>query len=449
VVQEPVFESSTITVTHLLPAETSIPFVNGKSTEYKTVVVPTPSVQILSPFQYTRSEYLGKSVLVINSEATATPSVGVTEVTRFIIRESPTTSVTFTPTTIRGRKTSFSHIIPSTAYSVEPVVSTLTNPLPNLGDQTQLTNLLLNQLLGLNPKLLGLQQQQLVNPSEPATPVTQYNTKTTSYVTTVTDFTSTIVKITLHGKPLKSTIVESTTNVITATEFITESTVITPTVVSHPLQTSAPLQLPALLQQQPNPNQNNLLLQSLLQLQQQQQLLNPIVPTLAPQLQVTPSTAPTTSTKGDLFDQEEESVQRDESKVPEKPVAVPKPASTVVTRYVSGKNPGEFSTILETVAANRRRREATPTATMDYVRPTALSFHKEHDDTFDNAISDSDLLVVKDNQGGVGRIELEDSYSYSDPFGGSFLSSSYNGNWATDTLESALGSSSLLAVSLP
>lgn len=146
-----------------------------------------------------------------------------------------------------------------------------------------------------------------------------------------------------------------------------------------------------------------------------------------------------------MFDQEEESVQRDESKVPDKPLPPPKPASTVVTRYVSGKNPGEFSTILETlpVSASRRRREAE--AIID-VRPTAslsLSDLDSLNRKIDNAIPDADLIRDFSKGGDRGTIiELEDSYSYSDPFGGGILiSSSYGQNGATDSLESALTSS--------
>lgn len=427
------WEPTTITITHYIPAETSIPFVNGKSTEYKTVVTPSPSLEIVAPYQYTTSEYLGKPVLVLNSESTANPSPGATEITRFIVRESPTTSVTFTPTTIRGRKTSFSHIVPSTVYSVEPVVSTISGPLSLPGNNNELTNLLLNQLLGqglLNPaNLLALQGGQPSNlaPSNPNEPVTQYNTKTTSYVTTVTDFTSTIVKITLHGKPLKSTLVESSTHIITATEFITESTVISPTLGGHLQNTQVglqPLQLP---------NNNNLLLQNLLQLQQQQLLAqNPILPTASAQLTVTQTASLTPK-------EDDEPKTKTARKVPETPAPPPppppKPASSVITLYVSGKNPGEFSTVLQTVAITESRRKRD-------VEPTRLGTGGERDeenevDSFDKTWDNwHDVRVTAG-----GQVELEDSYSYSDPYLGGSRSSSDIYARPTDSLESVLGQS--------
>lgn len=440
-IDTPAFEpSATLTVTHYIPEETSIPFVNGKSTEYKTVLTPSPSVEILSPFQYTLIDYQGKPVFVKNDEATSTVSPGVTEITQFILRESITSTVTFTPTTIRGRKTSFSHILPSTVYSVEPVVSTISNPNPlgpllnqnNPNDPNQLTNLLLNQLLGLNPNLLGglqgnpLLMANLLNPNnqlnpEPATPVTHYSTITTSYTTTVTDFTSTVIPITLHGKAIKTTIVESSTKVISAVEYITSSTVITPSPLPQLQATQQPQA--ALLQ---NLLQSQLLQQQLLQ---QQQQLQPIVPTTPPQLflpqvqstqqvallqqlqqlqqqqqqqniqQVTQQPQPpqqlqqeqNKDNKNNNNNKNEEQEVKNENDKKEEQKPQPKievttappvvqasksddvPAgSHVVTVYVSGKKPGEFSTVLQTVPidSSRKRRSVSPHFIVEAIEPT-------------------------------------------------------------------------------
>jgi hypothetical protein len=354
----------------------------------------------------------------------------------------------------------------------------------------------LNQLLGqgfLNPNLLGLQQQQqqsLINPNEPATPITQYNTKTTMYVTTVTDFTSTIVKITLQGRPIKSTIVESSTHVITATEFITESTVITPTQVIQ----QQPLTQQGQLQQA---NQlNPALIQSLLaaQLQQQQflqQQQQPIVPTqpVTLPLQTQQPSSPNNEKPKALdnlrgkdkeqFDQGEESV-KDEQKIqvqntksPEiiKPNGVPA-GSTVITLYVSGKNPGEFSTVLQTVAItdnNRNKRSvadnANPSKTISPSRShldkstSVLSIADSFVDSFDDfseyedvdpSMPVLDLTLNKDKPivnllhdnhlDSSGTIFLEDSYSYSDPFTNLVTNGGRNSvnSGATESLESVL-----------
>ncbi|ODN04896.1 hypothetical protein Ocin01_01794 [Orchesella cincta] len=471
----PPFEASTITVTHYIPQETTIPIVNGRSTEYKTVLTPSPSVEILSPFQYTQVEYLGKPVLLKNDEVTSTVGPGVTEITQFYIRESATSTVTFTPTTIRGRKTSFSHILPSTVYSVEPVVSTISSPLGplinNPNDPNQLTNLLLNQLLGLNPNILGLQGQQLLmanllntnNPAEPATPFTQYSTITTSYTTTVTDFTSTVIPITLHGKAIKTTIVESSIKVISAVEYITSSTVITPS--QPPTQATQAQQLNPVLQ---NLLQSQLLQQQLLQQQQAQQ---PIVPTQPPQL-LLPQVQPTQQVAllqqiQQLQQQQQQLQQQAQQQQPSQPpqppqelkqevssrqtepeknndnnnnnneqkievTSAPEPTksagvpagSSVVTLYVSGRNPGEFSTILQTVPAeSRRKRTVSPQEAFVEIVPTQTvvdspinNFPKATREPSITLFSSSDVVEVNyDNRfKGVGEDEnVDDNNRYS------------------------------------
>ncbi|CAL8109577.1 unnamed protein product [Orchesella dallaii] len=480
--ETPPFDASTITVTHYIPQETTIPIVNGRSTEYKTVLTPSPSIEVLSPFQYTQVEYLGKLVLVKNDEVTSTVNPGVTEITQFYIRESQTSTVTFTPTTIRGRKTSFSHILPSTVYSVEPVVSTITNPLGpllnnnNPNDPNQLTNLLLNQLLGLNPNILGLQGQQLLmanfntnNPAEPATPVTHYSTITTSYTTTVTDFTSTVIGITLHGKAIKTTIVESSTKVISAVEYITSSTVITPSPPPLTQATQAQQALNPVLQ---NLLQSQLLQQQLLQQQQQQ----PIVPTQPPQLllpqvqptqqvdllqqlqqqllqqqqQAQPSQLPPQPPQelkqenknsnnkkeqeknNDNKNNNEQKIEVTNAPEPSKTTAAPPPApaSSVITLYVSGKNPGEFSTILQTVPVDsRRKRSVSPRESFVVIEPTktvvdspANSFPKATRDPSITLYSSSDVVEVSNdyydrlNKGGGEDVDenVDTSYSNSD-----------------------------------
>lgn len=201
----------TITVTHQVPTEATISVVNGKNTEYKNILTAKVSTEILGPNQYstTTRGLGGNSALVLANEVTSLVN-GATEITQYFLKETPTTSVTFTPTLIRGRKTSFSHIVPSTVYNVEPVVSTIQ---PQISSNAPLANILLSQLLlgnfGLpQQQLLGLAQPQQLQPIAP-TPTTEYKTRTTTYVTTVTDAKSTILPVTFRGKEILTTVVES------------------------------------------------------------------------------------------------------------------------------------------------------------------------------------------------------------------------------------------------
>lgn len=366
----------TITVTHQIPTEVTIPVVNGKVTEYKNVITAKPSLEVLGPYQYTTTTgKLGNVLIQLTSEITSTLPNGIMEVTKFLVYETPTTSITFTPTTLRGRKTSFSHIVPSTVYDVKAEVSTVQ---PQIAANAPLANLLLSQLLlgnlnlqpngqPLNP-LLGLQNQQIA----PPTPTTEFKTKTTTYVTTVTDHTSTVLPLTFRGKEILTTIVDSSTQVITATEYITETVVITPTAAlgTNPQQINS-LLLPALLQAQllqPQPPTVNPLLGNAQQPILPQDILN----IQDDKLQLEEPAQRFKKRKpvendddsGRLSQEAEfeeileqpklEQKTRKKIKVKsgnKKPPDVPPPIAetSVITLYVSGRKPGDFSTILSTV----------------------------------------------------------------------------------------------------
>lgn len=325
----------TITVTHKIPTEVTIPIINGKHTEYKNVITAKPSLEVLAPHQY--STTLGKDgrqTILLTSELTSTLSNGALEVTKYIVQETPTTSVTFTPTVLRGRKTSFSHILPSTVYDIREEVSTIQ---PNLN--APLANLLLSQLLAGN---LGLQNQgSQVQP----TPTTEYKTKTTTYVTTVTSFISTVLPITFRGKEIKTTVVDSSSQVITATEYLTETVVVTPTPLPQFNNQLNTLLLPALLQAQLLGNQPNPLLNtfkndhlSIEDFDLQQRLLK----------------------ESELLGEKRHLLG--EHKLARKRAGDIEDAASVVTLYVSGKHPGEFSTVLSTISGDEstvsiRKRE--------------------------------------------------------------------------------------------
>ncbi|GLV34887.1 uncharacterized protein CBL_09367 [Carabus blaptoides fortunei] len=366
----PTFDG-TITITHQIPTEATIPVVNGKMTEYRNIITAKLSTEVLVPQQYTtgiNSE--GSDVKILTSEATNIAGNGATEITQFILNETPTTSVVFTPTYIRGRRTSYSHVIPSTVYSVEQVVSTIQ---PQLAAQAPLANILLSQLLlgnlGIpqqNP-LLALQNQGNV----PApSPTTEYKTRTTTYVTTVTDATSTVIPLTFRGKEILTTIIDSSTNVITATEFITDTVVVTPTAALANSDQLNSLLLPLLLQQQQQ-QPASLLQQPGLNLQQpglglQQAGLN--LPLEQPQLPLQDNVANDLQQNSKELDEDPPAENRSaRRKVSRKKPRTQKPTeptppkeTSVITLYVSGKRPGEFSTVLSTVVVgeeNRRKRE--------------------------------------------------------------------------------------------
>lgn len=218
----------TITVTHHVPTEVTIPVVNGKNTEYKNIITAKVSTEILGPNQYstTTRGIGGNTALILTNEVTSLNN-GATEITQFFLKETPTTSVTFTPTLIRGRKTSYSHVVPSTVYNVETVVSTIQ---PQISSNAPLANILLSQLLLGN---FGLPQQQLLGLAQPQqqqlqpvaqTPTTEFKVRTTTYVTTVTDAKSTIIPVTFRGKEILTTVVESSKHFIPNSLLLITST---------------------------------------------------------------------------------------------------------------------------------------------------------------------------------------------------------------------------------
>lgn len=361
----------TITVTHYVPTEVTIPVVNNGITEQKNIVTAHPSTEVLGPDQYsTVVGGDGRPLVVIVSEATGSNVNGQIEITRFLLHETPTTRVSHTLTSLGGRRASQSIIVPTTVYSVENVISTMQPTLP--GGNAPLANILLSQLLlgqlGQQNPLLGGAQSQ-------GTPTTQYNTRTTSYVTTITKQQSTVIPLTFRGKEIFTTLVDSTTNVVTATEYITDTVVVTPTAALP----AAGLNSLLLLLQQP---------------QQQQSAQHPL---LDPLFAAAPLLTQSNTLPGEVerrhqpadFDYRPNYDDSEEEVVVEKPTksrsrpgnahryndrkddkpAPPPPESSVVTLYVSGRRPGEFSTVLSTVkvgeeTTSRRRRDTLDDATV-------------------------------------------------------------------------------------
>lgn len=350
----------TITVTHYVPTEVTIPVVNNGVTEHRNIITQQPSTEILRPTQYsTVTAGDGKSLVVIVSEVTGTNVQGQTEITRFLLHETPTTRISYTLSSLGGRRVSQSVIVPTTVYSVENIVSTIQ---PSLPGNAPLANILLSQLL-----LGQLGPNPLLQPQ--ATPTTQYNTRTTSYVTTITKHQSTVIPLTFRGKEILTTLVDSSTDIVTATEFITDTVVVTPTAAIPAANINSLL----LLLQQPQPQQNS------------NPLLDPLF--AAPpftQSNTLPGEVERRHQPADSdyrHDNDEYSEEEDKEKLEnyqkssrpqggrgksndkKKASAVSKAESSIVTLYVSGRRPGEFSTVLSTVkvgdsvTVSRRRRD--------------------------------------------------------------------------------------------
>ncbi|XP_017072279.1 uncharacterized protein LOC108108683 isoform X1 [Drosophila eugracilis] len=361
-------EVHSITVTHFIPSEVTVSVVSGHVTEYKNIVTAKTSTELLGPNDYV--QLLGTNGLsstFLNREVSSINVAGATEHTKYLLHESITSSIIFTPTTIRGRKTSFSHIIPSTAYSVEYIVTTIQ---PQISDNAPLANILLSQLLlgNLNlpthPIISAVRQPNAVSTTIPTSvePLTEYLTHTSTYVTTIFDGKSTILPVTFQGKKILTTVYDTTAQTITATEYSVDTIVNTLSVQN--IQSVGPVA-----------HVNNLLLQQLL-LQQQQESLSQtqvISNTLAPQLLLSENLQDLDDTSRSLFKSDAiENVGYDSDfnsnnklikthhkksrKVSgghkhsrQSQIAMEQQDPKVITLYVSGRRPGEFSTVLSTI----------------------------------------------------------------------------------------------------
>lgn len=271
-------------MTHQVPIATKIPVIEFGRTELRDILSSSPSLEVVAVTALKSTDINDSPVIYANAH-TLTPQAGIQDILFDALRATETTSITFTPTRIRGRRTSFSHILPTTIYNVETVSTRVVEPV----DQNLLLNSLLQQLLLGGGSSNPLQPNPLLPNAPPVvqTPVTQEVTHTSTYVTTITTEESTIIPITFRGKEVTTTLVESSTKVITATEFSTETVVKNVAVVATPsaplpviAQTAAPLAnpqiaslLPALLgAQQANIRSHQQQQQEVALLKQQQEI---------------------------------------------------------------------------------------------------------------------------------------------------------------------------------
>ncbi|XP_022217440.2 uncharacterized protein LOC111070803 isoform X2 [Drosophila obscura] len=415
--------SQTITVTHLIPAEVTVPVINGQITEYKNIVTAKTSTEVLGPNQYTETLGTnGQTSTYLTREESSINNAGATELTRYLLHDSLTTTVTFTPTTIRGRKTSFSHILPSTVYSVEHLISTVQ---PQISANAPLANILLSQLLlgnlnlPANPLIGALGQQQSVISAIVSTsvePVTEYRTHTSTYVTTIFDGKSTILPLTFQGKKILTTVYDTTAQTITATEYSVDTIVNTP-IIPQNVQSIGPVA-----------QVNSLLLQQLLLQQQQEPFSLPqgLSHTQSPQLFLSENlqdlddagrTATQVDALGVIDDEllpihsEMQSTNRNPNRKKSRKASkghkrskqqkldIPLEDTSVVTLYVSGRRPGEFSTVLSTVqngydhSAALQKRQAH-----SQIRQTVALGETQDNDMYDAEESENVILFVSPKQ---------------------------------------------------
>lgn len=445
-----------ITVTHQVPIATKIPVIEFGRTELRDILSSSPSLEVVAVTAL-KSTDINESPVIYANAHTLTPQPGMQEILFDALRATETTSITFTPTRIRGRRTSFSHILPTTIYNVETVSTRLVEPV----DQNLLLNSLLQQLL-LGSGNSQPQQNPLLPPAAPVvqSPVTREVTHTSTYVTTITTEESTIIPITFRGKEVTTTLVESSTKVITATEFSTETVVtqvpvvVTPTPTLPPIaQTQAPLAnpqiaelLPALLgaqqQQQQQQQQEAALLKQqqeikdLLLQQQQEALLAQQFQEEFEQFQLEEALNEQILDNLNLDDfTDEELANLDIDAVVDavtnsqssNPLIFPKknlfgssplnppeiqadsPKSSIITIFKSGSTPGDFTRVFSTVYFDDKKRRRRDTSEND-INPSQPIFVTKTD----NVVSDLDqgLYLLGGPRGPVTAdiLDLTDLY---------------------------------------
>ena len=270
-----------ITVTHAVPVRTVIPIRENGVDTFREILTTSPSLEVVAATQLKSTNIGGTPVIYANTE-TGTGAPGTKLITFEALRATETTSIRFTPTRIRGLRTTFSKIVPSTIYNIKPIVTSVVEPVDN---NELLTQLLLQLLAGkkdgdslpaalapaLTPKPQIQQPTPQLNPIlpnlgiNPSPAQTQFVTHTSTYVTTITNTQSTVLPITFRGREIKTTLVETNTEVVTATELSTQT--IAPTAAAAPVFATAANPIGGLL---PDLQQQLLAAQLQQQLQQQQ-----------------------------------------------------------------------------------------------------------------------------------------------------------------------------------
>ncbi|XP_053677565.1 uncharacterized protein LOC128727654 [Anopheles nili] len=316
--------TAALTVTFFLPTDTTVSVVANSKTEISLIKTTTTSIEEIctSCFSLTQGPN-GLPVHVLNKEITSFNNDGLFEITKFILSSTPTTTISVSQNTFRGRSTAYSATISTTIYEATPFVQTKGKTAdPNsVLSNAPLANILLSQLLLGNlgvapePNYIPRPTEFLPDPNRyqlVVTTATDYKTHVKEIVETVTQTKSIVLPVTFQGREILTTVYESDVTSTVITSFITETLTI-PTTSTIRIQ---PTTNPA----DDLSNKLSLLLPLLEERERQNRLLSAIESTL-PIVSTTP------------------------------PTIAPSPtANSAVSKvYVSGQHPGEFSVSFTTI----------------------------------------------------------------------------------------------------
>ncbi|XP_049546972.1 uncharacterized protein LOC125957954 isoform X1 [Anopheles darlingi] len=316
--------TAALTVTFFLPTDTTVSVVANSKTEISLIKTTTTSIEEIctSCFSLTQGPN-GLPVHVLNKEITSFNNDGLFEITKFILSSTPTTTVSVSQNTFRGRSTAYTATISTTIYEATPFVQTKGKTAdPNsVLSNAPLANILLSQLLLGNlggvpePNFIPRPTEFLPDPNRYqliVTTATDYKTHVKEVVQTVTQTKSIVLPVTFQGREILTTVYESDVTSTVITSFITETLTI-PTTSTVRIQPTA------------NPaddlsNKLSLLLPLLEERERQNRLLSAIEPSLPVVATAPPTLNPT-----------------------------PSATSAVSKVYVSGQHPGEFSVSFTTI----------------------------------------------------------------------------------------------------
>ena len=195
---------SHITVTHTLPLATNI----------NNFLLPTVTSIQLVAVNDLKSTNIENSPVIYANRRTVAGQPGYEEVLYDALRAEETIQLSVTTACYNGRATSYSQADTVTLYSVE----TVTTSLPVQPGQSQDISELLS-------KFLSLPAQPGPSLQVSSTEITSTVLHSSTYVTQVTETESSEISITFRGKPIVTTLLDTSVKEITATEFSTETRV--------------------------------------------------------------------------------------------------------------------------------------------------------------------------------------------------------------------------------
>ncbi|XP_065090161.1 uncharacterized protein LOC135711284 [Ochlerotatus camptorhynchus] len=310
-----------LTVTFYLPTDTTVSLVTNSKTEISLIKTTTTSIEEIctSCFSLTQGPN-GLPVHVLNKEITSFNRDGQFEITKFILSSTPTTTISVSSNTFRGRQTAYTATISTTIYEANPFIQTKgnsNNQNSAILSNAPLANILLSQLLLGNlgvgePNLAPRPTEFIPDPNRyqlVVTTVTEYKTHVKEIVTTVTATKSIVLPITFQGREILTTVYETDVTPTVITSFLTETLTI-PTTSTIRIQPST----------DDFQSKLSLLLPLLEERERRNQLLSaaaaePVLPIV--------STPP--------------------------PTSIPPSSASISKVYISGQHPGEFSVSFTTI----------------------------------------------------------------------------------------------------